>query len=178
VSTNYYWLKEPPPKLLELWKKQTDEEQKNDMNPLIHIGHTAAAGCYCNHCGTTFCLGGSRYVHTGPPKYHDSNGDLKPEYRGKISWENMHSFIEDRNKTVLKACPICGRTTDDEEVIYAYSFSITLDEHYRYLRELLDKGYGDRPLVINEYDEAITVKEMLDTIDGAKYHYQNPGRWS
>ena len=148
------------------------------MNPLRHIGHTAAAGCYCNHCGTTFCLGGSRYVHMGPPRFHDDEGNLKPEYSNQLSWDSMLPMFEDRDKVMLKECPICGRAPGDEDVIHAYSFSITLDEHYRYLRELLDKGYGDRPLIINEYDEAITVKEMLDTIDGAKYHYQNPGRWS
>lgn len=175
MSTNYYWRKVPP-RFVELWRAQSKEEHKDRMNPLIHIGHTAAAGLYCMHCGTTFCSGGSRYVHC-TPFYHDGKGNVIEERI--YSAPNLGLVVEDRDKVMRSTCPICGRNRDDEKVVYAYSFSITLDEHYRRLRELQKRGKGTvDSYVYNEYDEPITVNRMLDVIDNAQYHYQNPTWWS
>jgi len=175
MSTNYYWRKVPP-RFEELFAAQSEEECHDHMNPLIHIGHTAAAGFYCEHCGTTFATGGTRFVHCSP-YYHNDNGNLIEDR--VCTAPNIGAIIEDRDKIMRDTCPICGRGRGDEQVVYAYSFSITLDEHYRRLRELQIEGKGnDNSFIYNEYQESITIDEMLDTINGAKYRYQNPTWWS
>jgi len=41
---------------------------KDEDDPIVHIGKRSAAGMYCWDCGATLCVGGEREIHTAGPR--------------------------------------------------------------------------------------------------------------
>lgn len=70
MSHNYFWRKVPK-EYQVLLRRLTPDEQKDRLNPFVHIGHSAAAGMWCTVCGCTLAADSTQCLHDSDIHYSE-----------------------------------------------------------------------------------------------------------
>jgi hypothetical protein len=126
-------------------------DDRDRMNPEVHVGKRSAAGMYCWDCKTTLCMGGNRGVHDSNSPWFDvcpicgkgkneesldrsaagrELGFNKSEPKKKTGVYTCCSFSWAMSPEVMCNLPVDGKVIEDE-----YGDTYTLMEFQRVLEE-------------------------------------------
>jgi len=151
LGTNFYWIK-PQEWMKEIEKnggaKVDFDDPEFDYNIFRHIGKRSASGTYCESCGTTLCIYGTRHVHSGVIN---------------MPWGQIDVKFHDK-------CPVCR---SKENVIHTCSFTWTFMRHKWELEKLIESGFGDEKVVRDEYGREYTAREFLNEEISSRIEFQD-----